>query len=50
MALKNATPLGFYAPRQIYQGFVNEFWIKITTRHKIKTMSHINEPLTPFDS
>ena len=49
MALKNATPLGFYASRQIYKGSMNDFGIKITTRHKMKTMSHINEPMNPLD-
>ena len=50
MALKSATPLGFYASRQIYKGSMNDFGIKITTRHKMKTMSHINEPMNPLDS
>ena len=45
MALKNATPLGFYASRQIYKGSVNDFGIKITSRPKMKTVSHINKAL-----
>ena len=45
MALKNATPLGFYASRQIYKGSVNDFGIKLTSRPKMKTVSHINEAL-----
>ena len=44
------TPLGFYASGQIYKGYLNDFGIKLTTRHKMKTMSHINEPLNPLDS
>ena len=50
MALKNATPLGFYASRQIYKGSVNDFGIKITSTPKMKTVSHINEPMNPLDS
>ena len=50
MAVKNDTPLGFYASRQIYKGIVIDFGIKLTTRHKMKTMSHINEPMNPLDS
>jgi hypothetical protein len=50
MELKNAASLGFYASRRNCQESPKWFGMLLATRHKTKTETWIEEPLTPMDS
>ena len=50
MELKNVALLGFYATTKNFQESPKWFGMRLATEHKMKTETHIEEPLTPMDS
>jgi hypothetical protein len=50
MELKNDASLGFYALRMNCQDSPKWFGMRLETRHKTKSETWIEEPLTPMDS
>jgi hypothetical protein len=50
MELKNATPLGFYAPRRNFQESPKWFGMRLATEHKMKTETQIEEASSLLDS
>jgi hypothetical protein len=50
MELKNASPLGFYAPRMNCQESLKWCGMRLAIEHKMKTKTQIEEPSNPMDS